>query len=133
MSSVQVLVYRFDRDLLEPVAHDSWEAFRRGVAPLASDAAAAGKVCLLLLTLRDGACELIEPVSLDVDEHGYLRRLHVSFAPLPDARVLDARSVFLARYLNHAHQCEPSPEIVERALAHARVAPIGANGGIGFD
>ena len=95
-----------------------WDAFCNGQAPLPVDAAAA-KVDVLLVTMRDGVCELVEPVSLHVDANGYLQRLRVRFEQLPrQPRLRDARTVFLDRYLRHANHWSPSDAQIEKALAH---------------
>ena len=142
MSSVQVLVFRAFGDVPLAIAPAEWDAFCRGDRPLPcspvpleqqDDLAEKRlqerpqkKLNVLLLTLRDHACELVEPLTLDVDEHGFLQRLHVSFAPLPSAHVLDARASFLGRYLRHANRWEPSATLVARALRLANAAPVGA-------
>ena len=124
MASVETLVYRVLGDRLIRVESERWDSFCRGAEPL-DIATRKGRLNVLLLKLRDAACEVIEAIALDVDEHGYLRRLHVAFDPLPSARVLDARSAFLGRYLRHAYRWEPSGALIERALAIANATPVG--------
>jgi hypothetical protein len=117
MAGLCIEVFRRHGDEVVPVDGAAWEAFRSGQAPLATDAALqTTRVDLLLVTTRDGLCELVEPISVLVDAHGYLKRLHVQFDALP-ATVLDARTAFVSRYLRHAHHWPVSPAHVEKALA----------------
>ncbi len=101
--------------LIHPI---DWERFRRGAAPLLHGDR---KVDLLLLTLRDGVCEEIDPITLDLDENGYLVRIDVGMRPLPrHPAVLDARGAFLGRYLQHANQWKPTAQLIDQALEFAR-------------
>jgi hypothetical protein len=125
MTSLEILVYRVIGDRPIRVESERWDGFCRGAEPLDVEVHD-GRLNVLLLKLRGAACESIEPIALDVDEHGYLKRLHVAFDPLPSARVLDARSAFLGRYLRHAYRWDPSERLIARALASANAAPIGS-------
>ena len=118
---VRVRVFRRVYDDVEPLPTSQWEAFHAGKAPLSVGASASrAKVELLLITTRDGVCELVEPISLDVDANGYLQRLHVRFEQLPrEPHVRDARSAFLDRYLRHANHWLPSPAQIEKAVSYA--------------
>lgn len=94
-----------------------WDRFRRGAAPLPPGNR---KVDLLLLTLRDGVCEEIDPITLDLDENGYLVRIDIGMQPLPrHPALLDARGAFLGRYLQHANHWKPSAQLIDQALGFA--------------
>jgi hypothetical protein len=125
MSPVEILAYRVSGDRLIRVATEQWEAFCRGALPLETDDPRDGRLNVLLLKLRGVECEVVEPVALDVDEHGYIKRVHVAFDPLPSTRVLDARSAFLGRYLRHTYRWDPSSGLIARALASANATPCG--------
>jgi len=117
MGAVEVQVFRRCGEALLRVDDAAWDAFRTGQAPAPGvDGSAARKIDLLLITTRDGRCELAEPISLDLDANGYLQRLHVRFDALPRGpRVLDARHAFLGRYLQHANHWA----VTERQLTSA--------------
>ena len=118
MTAVHVHVFRRVYDDVEPLATARWDAFCAGQAPLSVEPAVA-KVEVLLITTRDGVCELVEPISLNVDASGYLQRLHVRFEQLPrDPGLHDARNAFLDRYLRHANHWSPSALQIEKALAY---------------
>lgn len=116
MSSHQIVVFqRIGAEQLESVPPALWERFASGTSPLSSDGSR--RIDLLLLTLEDGVCTEADAISLDLDESGYRRRLDVQIPPLPSAAgVLDARSVFMRRYLAHAHQWRPSAAMLQSAL-----------------
>ena len=118
MASVRTLaLQRVGMNRVSMIAAGAWDQFIRGTAPLQ---VGRRKVDVLLLTLRDGICEEIDPITLDLDENGYLMRLDLQLRPLPDHPALvDARHVFLARYLKHAHQWRPTPQLIDQALALA--------------
>ena len=118
MTSVSnVALQRIGVHRVSMIAPGAWDQFIRGAAPLRCDRR---KVDLLLLTVRDGVCEEIDPITVDLDENGYLMRLDASLRPLPDSPVLiDARPTFLARYMKHAHQWQPTPQLIDQALALA--------------
>jgi len=112
-----VALQRVGANHVSMIAPDVWDQFIHGAAPLRCEQR---KVDLLLLTVRDGVCEEIDPISVDLDEHGYLMRLDGRLRPLPDTPVLiDARHAFLARYMKHAHQWQPTPQLIDQALALA--------------
>jgi hypothetical protein len=123
---MDTLVFRVVGDRPVRVDGERWDQFCRGTIPLDTESLRGGRVNLLMLRLRGATCESIEALAVDVDEHGYLKRLHASFDPLPSTRVLDARSAFLGRYLRHAYRWEPSEALIVRALASANALPIGA-------
>ncbi len=101
--------------LIRPI---DWERFWRGAAPLPPGNR---KIDLLLLTLRDGVCEEIDPITLDLDESGYRMRIDVGMQPLPrHPALLDARGAFLGRYLQHAKHWRPSAQLIDQALGIAR-------------
>jgi hypothetical protein len=116
MSIYQTVVFQrigAERLVLLPAA--VWERFARGAQPLPGDGER--RIDLLLLTLRDGVCDEVDAISLDLDENGYRVRLDVQLDPLPSrAGVLDARNAFMRRYLAHAHQWRPSAELLQSAL-----------------
>jgi len=116
VSSVQTIaLQRVDLNHVSVIAPTLWDQFVRGGTPLLPGDR---KIDLLLLTLRDGVCEEIDPITLALDENGYLMRLDVRMRPLPrDPAVLDARNAFLGRYLKHAHHWKPSAELIDQALA----------------
>jgi hypothetical protein len=118
VSSVQTIaLQRVDPNHVAVIAPDTWDQFVRGGTPLLPGDR---KIDLLLLTLRDGVCEEIDPITLALDENGYLMRLDVRMRPLPrDPSVFDARSVFLGRYLKHAHHWKPTAELIDQALSLA--------------
>jgi hypothetical protein len=118
MHSVTVQVFwRNDLERLQHVAPGRWERFCRGLTPLAADAARPGRIDLLALTLRDTHCEVIDPISVIVDDNGFLYRPDLRLQPLPSApQLFDARAIFLNRYLSHAHRWTPSDAIIEQAL-----------------
>jgi len=118
MTSVRtVALQRIGANRVSMIAPGVWDQFVRGAAPLRCEQR---KVDLLLLTVRDGVCEEIDPISVDLDENGYLVRLDARLRPLPETPVLiDARHAFLARYMQHAHQWHPTPQLIDQALALA--------------
>ena len=118
MTSVRtVALQRIGTNHVSMIAPGVWDQFIRGAAPLRREQC---RVDLLLLTVRDGICEEIDPITVDLDEHGYLMRLDARLRPLPDTPVLiDARHAFLARYMKHAHQWHPTPQLIDQALALA--------------
>lgn len=119
-------------DRLQRIDALTWEGFCRGALPLTSQrrvASVAGNegegkrlVDILLLTLRreQGSSqlylELVEPFRLNIDEHGFLRRLHVNLDPLPDPDVIDLRGHLVTGYLRRAYHWRPSEELVAAAL-----------------
>ena len=119
MNSVRTIaLQRVDPNHVSVIAPDVWEQFCRGGTPMLPGDR---KIDLLLLTLRNEVCEEIDPITLALDENGYLMRLDVRLRPLPrDPAVFDARSVFLGRYLKHAHHWKPSAELIDQALVLAR-------------
>ena len=93
MSSVETIaLQRIEPGRVSLIQPTDWERFCRGGAPLLQGDR---KVDLLLLTLRDGVCEEIDPITLDLDENGYLVRIDVNMQPLPlHPTLLDARGAF---------------------------------------
>jgi hypothetical protein len=126
MAALETLVYRVVGDRPIHVDGERWDNFCRGAEPLDVESLRDGRLNVLVLRLRGTTCESVEATAVDVDEHGYLKRLHVVFEPLPSTRVLDARSAFLGRYLRHTYRWEPSEELIVRALASANAWPLGA-------
>jgi len=62
MSAVQTIaLQRIAPDHVSVIAPQTWEQFCRGGTPLRPGDR---KIDLLLLTLRDGVCEEIEPITL---------------------------------------------------------------------
>jgi hypothetical protein len=111
---------------LASIEPDRWEAFRVGAGPLEVTPKRRGRIDLLLLSVRNDVCELIDAISLRVDDNGYLCRLDVALRPLPaSATVRDARQQFVGRYLDHANHWRPSETVVRRALELASVKPLG--------
>ena len=124
MNSVQTIaLQRIAPDHVCVIAPQTWEQFCRGGTPLLPGDR---KIDLLLLTLRDGVCEEIDPITLSLDENGYLMRFDLQLQPLPKhPGLLDARSAFLGRYLKHAHQWKPSAHVIDQALTLARGGSLG--------
>jgi hypothetical protein len=121
MNSFQTIVFqRVARHELALIAPGDWERFSSGGAPLLPGSR---KIDLLLLTLREGICEEADPITLDLDENGYLVRIDVRLRPLPrQPGVLDARSAFMRRYLKHAHHWQPSDQMLKHAFDLIRTA-----------
>jgi hypothetical protein len=115
MAAIQMIVFeRIAPDGLVLIEAADWERFATGGAPLLPGNR---KIDLLLLTLREGICEEADPITLDLDENGYLVRIDVRVRPLPQhPALLDARSVFIGRYLKHAHHWRPSERLIRHAL-----------------
>lgn len=115
MAPLQTIVFeRIAPHRLALIPSADWERFAAGSAPLAPGRR---KIDLLLLTLRDGACDEADPITLDLDENGYLVRIDVRVGPLPrHPGLLDARSAFIRRYLKHAHHWQPSDQLIRHAL-----------------
>ncbi|MGH8598598.1 MAG: hypothetical protein ACREXT_18240 [Gammaproteobacteria bacterium] len=115
MAAIQTIVLqRIRPESLAIMPPRDWERFAAGGAPLAPGNR---KVDLLLITLRGGVCEEADPITLDLDENGYLVRIDVAVQPLPDHPALfDARSAFIGRYLKHAHHWRPSERLIRHAL-----------------
>ena len=131
-------------DRLQHIDPLTWEGFCRGALPLTSQrsvASVAGNedegqrlVDILLLTLRQEESssrlhlELVEPFRLNIDEHGFLRRLHVNLDPLPDPDVIDLRGRLVTGYLRRAYHWRPSTELLAAALtlceAQSAASPI---------
>ncbi len=83
VSSVETIaLQRVALNHVSVIAPDTWEQFVRGGAPLLPGDR---KIDLLLLTLRDGVCEEIDPITLALDENGYLVRLDVQDAAVAAA------------------------------------------------
>lgn len=118
MNSVRtVALHRIAPNHVCLIAPETWEQFCRGGVPLRSGDR---KIDLLLLTLRNGVCEEMDPITLALDENGYLMRLDAHLRALPrHPAVLDARRVFVRRYLEHAHHWKPSAQLIDQALALA--------------
>ncbi len=92
----------------------------KGPQKTAQNGPQAGRVDFLVLRFRDAHCELIEPLSLIVDDNGYLYRPDLRLNPLPGSgRLIDARALFLNRYLMHAHRWTPNRWLIEQALTQA--------------
>ena len=82
MSSVQTIaLQRIAPGHVSVIAPQTWEQFCRGGTPLLPGDR---KIDLLLLTLRDGVCEEIDPITLALDENGYLMRFDLQLRPLPN-------------------------------------------------
>lgn len=115
MSAIQTIVFeRVRPDGLVIIETAEWERFAAGGTPLLPGSR---KIDLLLLTLREGICEEADPITLDLDENGYLVRIDVHMRPLPrHPALLDARSAFIGRYLKHAHHWQPSERLIRHAL-----------------
>lgn len=124
MNSVQTIaLQRIAADHVAVIAPQTWEQFCRGGTPLLPGDR---KIDLLLLTLRDGVCEEIDPITLSLDENGYLMRFDMQLQPLPKhPALLDARSAFVGRYMKHAHQWKPSARLIDQALALTRGCSLG--------
>ena len=124
MNSVQTIaLQRIAPDHVSVIAPQTWEQFCRGGTPLLPGDR---KIDLLLLTLRDGVCEEIDPITLALDENGYLMRFDLQLQPLPKhPALLDARSAFVGRYMKHAHQWKPSAHLIDQALTLARGGSLG--------
>jgi hypothetical protein len=121
MAALKIEVFYRSGDDLIAVDPARWESFVSGQAPLVDAGDGRGKVDLLLVTSRDGVCDLLEPVSVHVDGNGYLQRVHLRFDSLPrQPGVLDARGAFLGRYLRHANHWVVSERQIAKALAHLR-------------
>ena len=119
---------------IEPV---TWEGFCHGTLPLTArhgvipvsdelprDPPAEGLrlIDILLLTLRQDELssepylELIEPFRLSIDEHGFLRRLHVNLDPLADPEIIDLRPRLVTGYLRRAYHWRPSAALIAAAM-----------------
>ncbi len=78
MTAVQTIaLQRIGANHVCLIAPETWEQFCRGGTPLLPGDR---KIDLLLLTLRDGVCEEIDPITLALDENGYLMRLDAAVA-----------------------------------------------------
>lgn len=125
MSAIQVRAFHRQGGDIMPIADALWTQFVAGNAPLpevmlhgVSGTPSAQRVDVLLVTARDGECELIEALSLRVDSHGYLQRMYLALEELaPVSGVLDARRPFLERYLRHAHRWKPTADQFTKAIA----------------
>jgi len=123
---------RHPGDRLQRIDPLTWEGFCRGALPLTSqhgiisvpghEGEGQQLVDILLLTLRQDeyssqlVLELVEPFRLNIDEHGFLRRLHVNLDPLPDPDVIDLRGRLITGYLRRAYQWCPSATLIAAAL-----------------
>jgi hypothetical protein len=79
---------------------------------------------LLLITLRydhgsrTPRPDLIEPLRIRLDEHGYLCHLHLEpVRPVKAPAVADLRPRLIRRYLQRTWQWSPSTEVIDAALA----------------
>ena len=115
MTAVAMTVFeRVAPNELSVIAPIDWERFSSGGAPLLPGNR---KIDLLLLSVREGICEEADPITLDLDENGYLVRIDVRLRPLPEhPGLFDARRAFIGRYLKHAHHWQPSDQLIEQAL-----------------
>lgn len=124
MSAIQVRAFHRQGGDIVPINDALWTQFIAGNAPLPKVMLCGGstqsvqRVDVLLVTARDGACELIEALSLRVDSHGYIQRIYLTFDEFaPGPGVLDARRPFLERYLRHAHRWTPTADQFSKAIA----------------
>ena len=72
---------------LQVVSQKQFIAFENGDQPITSFNEKIDtdnmQIKLLFLTLRDGICELVEPLRINVDTHGFLDRRDHQIVPLP--------------------------------------------------
>ena len=127
MSHAEVHVFLATEYGLHRVSPEQWSAFENGEQPI--DAAETDQVKLLLLTIRDGICELVEPLCVNVDAHGFVDRREHALRPLTAATsVVDGRERFINRYLNHAHQWRLERATLEDAFRQSGItASAGQN------
>lgn len=111
MSYSELHIFSMSTDgTLQVVSQKQFIAFENGDQPITSFNEQIDtnnmQVKLLFLTLRDGICELVEPLRINVDTHGFLDRRDHQIMPLPtkEKSILDGRHRFLNRFLNHSHQ-----------------------------
>ena len=117
MGDTYIHVYRHRQGYaLQAIDADRWHAFCSGAAPVETDGQSR-QLKVLLVTIRDRVCELVEPIAIDVDRNGYIERKELSLPPLHADQVVDLRGRFLRRYLEHAHQWKPDATLIDRALA----------------
>lgn len=107
--------------LLSRVSQKQWYAFENGDQPIHLNGIIEAKnlqVKILFITLRDGICELVEPLRINVDEHGFVDRRDRQISPLPTniKSVLDGRHRFLNRFLNHSHQWTVEDDVLAEAI-----------------
>ena len=120
MAGYQVHVFRRYGDDMLLIDERTWDAFVRGSLPMPGIGA---RLDVLIITSRDGTCELADPVSLRLDRHGYLERLDLGLPAMPlDNGVLDARWPFIERYLRHAHRWVPTPGQLAKASTDSLAA-----------
>ncbi len=120
MAGYQVHVFRRCGDDVLLIDERTWEAFVSGSLPMSGIGT---RLDVLIITCRDGTCELADPVSLRLDRHGYLERLDLGLLATPlDNGVLDARWPFIERYLRHAHRWAPTAGQLAKASSDSLAA-----------
>ena len=124
-------------DRLQRIDPLTWEGFCSGAVPLTSQHGViplSGDdnqqlIDVMLLTLRQDefpsspVLELVEPIRLSIDEHGFLRRLHVTLDPLTDPDVIDLRPRLVSRYLRRAYSWRPSTALIAAAMTLCGLRP----------
>lgn len=112
------------------VSIDDWNAFERGDQPIVPinnrESARSRQIKFLLMTIRDGICELAEPLCVDVDQFGFVQRRALNLRLLEDhgPSIVDGRHRFMLRYLNHAHQWDLGPAVLHDACRQSGVQQL---------
>ena len=108
------------------LSNEFWFAFESGEQPLPAEqntnpAAAAHRrnANILIVTMLDGQCERVEPITVSLDALGYVEKGDLwSLPPLEQTsgRVLDARDRFMTRHLAHAFEWPVSDALLAEAI-----------------
>ena len=131
MSDTLVHAYHYlENRPLKQLAAERWASFCGGDTPLDvssyDKSRGVAKVWVLLVTIRGGAIDAIEPFAIEVDAQGYLRRRAID--PLPDfgaaAGLVDGRGRFIRRYLRHTHEWHPPPATLAEVIRRSSPAPM---------
>ena len=132
MSYAELHIFSMSMDgTLRTVSQNQLIAFENGDQPVTSFNEKIDtnnmQVKLLFLTLRDGICELVEPLRINIDTHGFLARRDHQIIPLPNMEksILDGRHRFLNRFLNHSHQWTIRENTLSEAMKLSGVTLIG--------